>query len=65
MTTQRDKVIVIGIHRWVVFIFCSLALLADLDISICDVFGEIGLVYWVWTPKIVALELKLLEKWRQ
>lgn len=68
MTTQRDKVILIGINRWVIFILCSLALLGESlsqgTLTMWDVFGELGLMYWLWLPKVNQYELKLLERWR-
>ena len=64
MTTHKDKILVIGLHRWMIYIFGVLSLIADFDITLCDVFGILCLSTWVWSQVFNRLELKLLDKIR-
>lgn len=60
MTTQRERITAIHFTRVLIFILSTLAILLESPYG--DVFGIIALAVWLWSPNIISLELKLLDK---
>lgn len=63
MTTQKERITAIHFTRVLIFILSTLAILLESPYG--DMFGIIALAVWLWSPNIIALELKLLDKWRR
>ena len=60
MTTQRERITAIHFTRVLIFILSTLAIILESPYG--DVFGIIALAIWLWSPNIIALELKLIDK---
>ena len=60
MTTQRERITAIHFTRVLIFILSTLAIVLESPYG--DGFGIIALAIWLWSPNIISLELKLIDK---
>jgi hypothetical protein len=60
MTTPRQRITAIHFTRVLIFILSTLAIILESPYG--DVFGIIALAIWLWSPNIISLELKLIDK---
>ena len=60
MITQKERIKAIHFTRVLIFILSTLAILLESPYG--DAFGIIALAVWLWSPNIISLELKLIDK---
>lgn len=61
MSTAKQKNVCFSITRLVIFVLICVTVLTEEPIS--DICAIVSAGMWLWLPKIIDLELKLLDKW--
>lgn len=60
MTTQRQRVKYLSIHRLLIMLFALIGIWWNVDLPE-DIFFTIGTAIWVWSPVIIHWELDIIE----
>ncbi len=61
MRTTKQKHVAFQLTRLLIFVLGALAILLDEPVG--DILGVLSLAAWLWMPRLVQIELNLIDKW--